>query len=799
MHILIAAFRSPPIPLLLWLLTVAGFGAPGVVRATGGFDTEEVPTLPYYLDRLPAKPPSQVFVETAADATPNPPPPVDFGAAVLALARDAESGAAYAPLAAKVDGLLARARLDPAQPGPLCNLLNDARDLFTGTPVVPGKDAAEYLRWRVARADWFGLILDPKKKLLPAVREDPDSDAARKVAVAHRDEWEKRSKATGPLRVHWLYLGGALAFPGGGAAEFQRVVAEYPDHPRAESARFMLARMSLGAPDVAKAAFKDYLSHYPKGRFVADTKGWLGGIAFKAKDYLGALNLYLEEADTPGHPEVLKSAGFMCERCLSHLSAAADDKALAEIAARPRLAMSLIYLVINTAESDNDNGTLETPAQVKKWRLALLPRLAAQVAAHESAYHAGGADWQARYLAILAQAASGVGDQTRALALCDMAAAGEVDRNDDLAFIRLAALQRARRLPAAIAAGRSFAAHFPNSLLKRGAALRLALALQDDHQAGAALVELTRLVAAPAAKTPAADEDPERDEVGPTDHSRPSADDPGVYPQADENLDATRSVLRHDATGAEYDQINQLIDTLLCFAPLPELAPALDAANHFEDGSAAMRWRAVLAQRWLGEEENFSEARKYVTPAQWSVAAAGVEKLAGEVAAHPADAEALLRLADGWAAARGKLVFAPLETDATRGAVFADNAVQAGLHRRENGATLGFPTDTLNHALEGHDELRHAQRWWLRAADAAPAGSPLRARALWSALKATPGIALASPFQYARAGETKLAAAARQLYERLRRECPASREAREFAVYYDFPPVPAKTTDGARR
>ena len=42
---------------------------------------------------------------------------------------------------------------------------------------------------------------------------------------------------------------------------------------------------------------------------------------------------------------------------------------------------------------------------------ALLPRLAAVVAAHKDDYQ--GHDWQGRYLAILAQAASGTGDQEK--------------------------------------------------------------------------------------------------------------------------------------------------------------------------------------------------------------------------------------------------------------------------------------------------------------------------------------------------------------------------------------------------
>ena len=161
-------------------------------------------------------------------------------------------------------------------------------------------------------------------------------------------------------------------------------------------------------------------------------------------------------------------------------------------------------------------------------------------------------------------------------------------------------------------------------------------------------------------------------------------------------------------------------------------------------------------------------------------------------AALPPTAENLLRLGDAWAAARGKLVFQPLETESTRKETFSEGGyADADRSRRGNARALGLPEERVNAALEGRDELRHARRHWLKAADAAPAGSPLRAQALWRALAAVPKVALVSPFTLARANETDLAGESRKLYDRLRRECPESREAREFAVFYEFPKVAA--------
>jgi hypothetical protein len=256
-----------------------------------------------------------------------------------------------------------------------------------------------------------------------------------------------------------------------------------------------------------------------------------------------------------------------------------------------------------------------------------------------------------------------------------------------------------------------------------------------------------------------------------------------MYPSADGNISATRSALRSDITGAEIQQLKQINDAILNFAPLPELAAV---ANGAENADAA-NLRAVLVERWLAEEENFAEAKKYATPAQWSIAAADLEKLADEAKGA---APAYERLAEGWAAARGKLLFAPLETDETRHLYGDDFGAAAGLRRRENGLALGFPANAVNHSLSSRDEWQHAFAWHLKAADVAPAHSAEEAHALWAALRMMPGITLVSPFTLQYAGETGASGISRQLYTRLRQDCPASREAREMAVYYDLTPKP---------
>lgn len=770
--------------------------SPACVWASGSYDQEPPPTLPYYLGRLPAKPPALIFQETFSGAT-APARPVDFKAGLLSLAAGCEAGQPAAALQARVEDLLAQARLHPWQAAARCNLLNDFHDLFAAPAPVTGGRAADYIRWRVAHAESFQISWDEKPPRYERYRESGEEARAGKTA-AEIEALVDGSRGD-PLHVHWLFLRAACDYPRGGAGRFQAVIDEAPGHPRAEVARFMIARAGLAASrshtrsyeeptpaqaaaaaqdrEASRASFADYLRRYPHGRFAADVPGWLGALAFDEKDYLGALEQYIRQADVPGHPEVLKSAGFMCERCLARLDDPENHAALQRIAEHPRLAMSLVYLLVNATEAHaKDLDDADDPAQLTRWRRTILPLLAAAVAGRQEAY--AGAGWQPRYLAILAQAASGQGDQATALALCET---GDFARSDDLAFIRLVALSRAGRLPEAIAAGREFTRAFPRSALAPGATLRLALALQDHHEAGAAVGELLRLKRALAAEA-------ERVSGSGEDGRDDSDASEVIYPSADANLSASRSVLRSDASGAESAQIAQLIDTLLNFAPLPELAAATGL-----DGGDESNLRATLVQRYLAEEENFAEARKYATPAQWDVAAAGLEKLTAAAArARPGEARAAAfsRLAQGWAGLRGRLIFSPLETDAARRDLFAAENERAGIRRRENGRALGLPAEAVDRALSRRDEWQHAMDAWLKAADAAPPGSPARARALWAALRAMPSIALASPYAFLRAGETDASAASRRLYDRLRRECPASREAREFAVYYDLAPPP---------
>ena len=760
------------LPLTALLLALAQTSA----QASGGFDEEPLQTLSDYLrlDQLPAKTFEQVLAETSA---PRPAAArINFQAELLALPKKTGAAALTA-----IDKMIGAARAESANP--LLNLLHDLREVFAGPATA--EERAAYLEWRLEQMDRFGLSFDQPQPDA-AERERPKPNAAFNAEIERQ-----AAKASPALQPHWLYLRGAADWRSGLIAEsqprFLQVAANYPKHPRAETALLMALRGALwktrkpeyeqtdrqldeGERVKAKKLFDEYFTKYPRGRFYGDALGWRGALAWDGGDYATALRCYTQQLDLPDHPELVPAAMDMVEKTLSRLSAEPRDQALAEVARHPRAAQALTYLVLNTSESDNYDGKFNPVEEVRGWRKKVLPRLAAAISAEQKLY--AGAEWKPRYLAMLASAASGAGQHEQALKLIATAGAA-VEKSDDLLFARGVALHRAKRPGEAAAALQTLLEKFPQSPLAKGARLRLGLALTDDHRAGEAVLALDKLLPQPRAeKKPGA---PDAPPAGEAEEDR--FPDDGAYP-----------IL----SGIDTDQVRALIDTLLNFAPIEELAATALAPGL--DPVARLSFTEPIAQRLLAKEQ-FEATRKYLTPAQWELSVAPLARLtttAQDAKDPAARAAACRKLGDAWAAARGKLLTAPLDTEETRSRVFSYRAADANDRRVASapfvGATGNFQLD-----LENRDELRHAFKWWLEASDAQP-GTPTAAQALWLALRAMPLIADVSPFTFQRAVARNWRETARKLYDRLRTECPDSVEARRYAVVWDFsaPKKPAK-------
>ncbi len=732
--------KRPPLHSLLpsLALAVAAVFTPVSLHATGDYFEEPLTSLPDFLklDQLPAKTFQQILSETAQPA-----PKVE------AVDVDAEVAAFKAlPKAqalAQIDQVIPRARA--TQDTAALNLLNDLRDLFAG-PASPA-EIAEYVAWRTRASAYEAAEIAARLATAPPA-----------------------------LRPHYLYLRGAALFlerrDTDSQAWFEKVLKDFPKHPRAEIALFMTARSQLSrsrSPDYtqddrqlvpeqrprAKLLLDQYLAKYPNGRWAGDALGWLGAWYYDGGDFAAALRCYLGQLDFPDHPELAGAATIMCEATLSHLASAPQDKAWAEVAENPQAAQALVYLLLNSSESDNYNGSYDPVDEVRAWRRKLLPKIAAAIAGQDQLYQ--DATWRPRYLATLALAASGAGQHDEALKLLSTA---EAAKTDDLLLARGVVLQRAKRPQEAIPVLRALLETFPKSPLAAGARLRLGLALADDRQAGEAILELDPLLA----------KEEDANAVPPEDAEEADDSNPGTYPI-------------YSAVPAA--QVRQLIDLLLNFAPIEELASTALAPDF--DPVQRLRFTEPIAQRLLAKEQ-FEEAKKYLTPAQFGLIAGPLETLtkAARAAKDPAArAQACLALGDAWAAARGQLLTYPLDTDQNRRLVYPNEDAYADVRRAAAAAVFGY-AGNFRLDLENRDELRHAFNWWLAASDAQP-GTATTATALWRALRAMPLIADVSPFTDERARTRQWADVSRKLYDRLRKECASSVEARRSAVTWNFP------------
>lgn len=799
--------------------------------ATGGdsFD-EPAPPLGDTLDFLPGKSLGEIFLETTPELQAHGKGP-EFDKELTALA-DRLRNAAPETLIKSVDDLLNQARLhyDPAQPW--CNLLEDVRDVLVAS-AADRLAAADYIAWRVAHRDWFGFSEKKGANHADDTSSPPPDAATAEIA-------ERTKRASGPLKAHWVYLNGGVKYASGDRDEcrpwFERVAKEFPKHPRAEAAQFLLARCSFydsrrgidpyATPDPkgdreraklradAEVLFERFRKQYLRGRFDADALGWLGALAFDGENYLKALDLYIAQAEMPAHPETLKSAVFMCEECLVRLAAKPEAAAAyALIARHPRIAMGFTYLVLSAPEADNYDGKFDEPVAVKKWRRTVLPRIASAVAAQAGSYKSG--DWQPRYLAMLAQVASATGKHDEALRLTNLSPS-ELERSDDLLLARAIAFERANKLTDAIETYRKLLAKFPNSPIAPGARLRLAFQLQDNHQAGDALLELVQLLpgnAQPNASATPSDSEPDDGLGGDSDYLRRMRYNTwgNTYPASLETWDMRSSAVYPNLSGAALEQIEEAIDTLLNFAPCSELASALDRLG----STARNEVRAVLAERYL-TQENFADAQKFLDRAEMKPLVASLDKLTAAASSATGDkADEMLRVANAWAEARGKLLRYPLDTtvaatyetvatsppwfvtgngpfaaeDARQSPVKALqlNATITSIKRRANARSIGLNNPDAE--LSERDELRQAARWWMNAARARP-GSPLAAEARWKALEAIPKIARASAYTEQLAREIDSDKISREIYERLRSESPNSKEATRLAAYWSFPPPP---------
>ncbi len=721
------------------LVLLAGAGR---ISGSGGWYDEEPPhSLAGDLDRLPAKSLGQILLETEAD--PALEPKIVANEEILALI--ARIGAERPEAIAKqIDSLVLRARALAAESGGTLNALYDVRDAITASG-QGDEDRKKYCGWRVTH--------------------EPNAETQ-----AGPEEYAKGE----PMRPHALYLEGAARFTEGDRKEcrpwFEEIVKQYADHPRAETARFLLARCDLWAARyteeqmdeaernkriaVAEASFRDYLKRYHEGRYAADAHGWLGGILWETHP-AESLEHFITQLDDKSHPECAKSAAHMIERVLARVVAEPEGENLAVlkvVAQHPRVAQAAVYYVLNASETNPYDGKYDEPAALKQWRLKVLPRLAAGISREQARYQGV---WAFRMRAMLAQAASAAGRQDEALKLTK-ASRDELAQSDDLLFARLVALQRSRQTKEAIDAGLLFLKTFEESPLRAAVPVRLAQALIDEHRAGEAYLSLCQT---------------ESHEV-----DRWHGGNDAIYPPGENDLELAQSAVYPDIDGTDAGE--ELRKSILNFAPIKELEGVLDLKEWDEKAEALGALKTMLAER-KASNEDFAGAAKLNDDAEFQERMAVLGKLAKLTAKgdNRAKARAMMELGDAFEAAADKQEHA-ISYEPDRG--------DAKLALRENARALGFADP--DQELENRSLRRHATRWWLRAARLVPA-TDISAKARFKVLDGIERIALDSEYDFTRAVESNIAQASRGIYNVLQKESPNSKEARE-AVYWTFEPCP---------
>ncbi len=470
-----------------------------------------------------------------------------------------------------------------------------------------------------------------------------------------------------------------------------------------------------------------------------------------------------------------------------------------ELAKRPLAALAVVYHFLDPRSREDFTGMvanfeshtervvveqdLEPVLLLRRAGRTFLPKLAEALAQRRPEIST---EWQPRYLAVLAWAASESGEQRQAVRLCELAGP-RLAESDDLSFARAVALQRARDWPAARAAFTELRARFPRSPLRREFGFRLATVLRDQGEAGLAIVELLRM---------RAEDQAELDALAGRNQERNRLIEEGDYfdlPVQDE-LPALH-------LPAELDQ---WLDTMIQFAPLDQLQRG--AAAVCDDAEQRARFTVILRDRYVAAER-FAEARRNppvedpstrtfdhdkgeakapLAGDEWAAAVQRLEKLTRAVASAPPPkkARAEFELAEAWAHVRGRLTMPAEAFDPA----FNSGYSPAADERIHDARAAGYSTEAAARELESRDELWHALPHYVAAADLAP-GSELAAGALRKANDALRLLAERTTWAAGRAFETNAGALSLDCYERLQRETPAPRGTN---VWWTFRPPAEK-------
>ena len=695
----------------------------------------------------------------------------------------------------------------------VANFLLELRELIELE--VPTAELQPYLDWRT-------LHLPPPSAPRPPVQRwntkpNAFNDAQRSYnekLLAFLASYDDQIDTASPqLKPFALTQRAGMYFRAGfielAESDFEDIIVQFPDHPRSEVARFMLARLSLQAArtlpqekfpeeeafgaeyknhlEAAQSLFHQYLAKHPNGRFANDSFGWLGGIARDEENYGDAIDLQLQRLASQPTREVSYSVLRECDQIFSTLFQEASKNGndwenyfdgepnYENLAKHPLIARLFVSHALDPAAQlrlpvyqenfSGDRGTINflrhriiAPGQFAKKALSQLG----------VAIVNNGSSSDPTSLQILGWAATSSGEHAQALSLFELGLKIEV--TDELLHAKAVALSR---LEENLEAARSFEelfTKFPDSSLVPPSRFDLAMAHLGSDQAGLALTILLQLEHERFLKQ----------------HQNPELDPLYLHPKL---------------------EVPQWIDTIVQFSPLDQLEAGLNALPADHPSREILR-RAISLRALC--EERFEFTRQFtipgpteapptpkrwyphdyfdLTPERWNHDVAPLIEAHRELAnpSLPSDQQARLHLqiAQHWQSRRGQLTI-PLHH--LTGAAESEPDLLDKL-RRDNALFLGLTRETIDHTLASRDEFTHALKHYLAAAELSQAPT-IAAPALEGANEALFRMAEFTPDRAALASRNNHTELSQKLVTRLHTEFPDRPESARAHAFTFLPPL----------
>jgi len=783
-----------------------------VLLSCGPFFYQAPPDIGQYPQRLAVKRWSQLFNETSPAN-----PALPTSQELDAICR--ELPAALLPMSGaqrlkRIDQLLSENR-EGEYSASRANFLYELRELAVNAEAFSA--AGPYLKWRTtpvsvpprppAKQPW-DMTNEEFAQLHKAYEEA--------IVLQDADLGKLTAESAALVMPYWLTRQAAIHFQRGKykeAAELLgKVIAEHPEHPRAEAATILRARCLIEQarhlrrfpaqpanaqdfsdalpPDVlvllgeADDLLQSYLTRYPQGRFIPDAHGWLGATDFDRGRYGAAMSHQLERLRLQPTREitrtVLRECDLIFEMQIAAASADEEDPWLypeenfnaAAVASHPVVTRLFLQHALDPAGTlsledfrrltgDNTEGDRrlirafgDRIFRPKKFIRAALRALEEEILKKSSAD-------DPVILHLLAWSATEAGEHEQALALANRIPAAAA-ATDEAAYAKAIILQRAGHHAEAAEAFRALAKDHADSPLLADQPFRLAMSLARSGHAGDAIIALM-----------------------PRDTDRDNSAAPTL-----------RSSL----------EITQWIDTLLQFAPLEELEAPL-AGLPADDTNAtllknAVRMRAIASRDFARAARHLTklpppspdswppspDARlqaRFMDEAAWKEKVEPLAELYWQLdEAAEADKPAIhLSIARHWMRQRGAITL-PLD-----GLVYYANSEEEkqDLLRRRNALHYGYPAKAVNAELDSRDEASHALEHALKAAESKSAA--IAAPALELANQCLFRRAEYSLYQRSRALETDATALSRQLHQRLTEGYPKSAEAKRSLAFTFRPAV----------